>query len=129
MQLLMEMCYKIYWDHDEQLQETEPTARGSGRIWQYWPLNFLGEERKRLVLKIAGSRRGKPEKERKNKMNCKYEAQSFDWEMTAFKHSHLKCSHCPESKLLNIHFSLFFCKMCRTYLSYEERLNTCVSIC
>ena len=34
-----------------------------------------------------------------------------------------------ESKLLNIHFSLFFCKMCRTYLSHEERLNTCVSIC
>ena len=60
-------------------------------------------------------------------MNCKYEVQSFDWEMTAFEHSHLKCSHCPESKLLNINFSLFFCKMCRTYLSREERLNTCVS--
>ena len=29
-QLLMERCYKIYWDHDENLQETEPTARGSG---------------------------------------------------------------------------------------------------
>ena len=29
-QLLMERCYKIYWDHDENLQETEPTARGLG---------------------------------------------------------------------------------------------------
>ena len=29
-QLLMESCYKIYWDHDGNLQETEPTARGSG---------------------------------------------------------------------------------------------------
>ena len=29
-QLLIERCYKIYWDHDENLQETEPTARGSG---------------------------------------------------------------------------------------------------
>ena len=28
-QLLMERCYKIYWDHDKNLQETEPTARGS----------------------------------------------------------------------------------------------------
>ena len=29
-QLLIKRCYKIYWDHDEKLQETEPTARGSG---------------------------------------------------------------------------------------------------
>ena len=29
-QLLMERCYKIYWDHNEILQETEPTTRGSG---------------------------------------------------------------------------------------------------
>ena len=29
-QVLIERCYKIYWDHDEKLQETEPTARGSG---------------------------------------------------------------------------------------------------
>ena len=29
-QLLIERCYKIYWQHDEHLQETEPTARGSG---------------------------------------------------------------------------------------------------
>ena len=28
-QLLIKRCYKIYWDHDEKLQETEPTARGS----------------------------------------------------------------------------------------------------
>ena len=28
-QVLIERCYKIYWDHDEKLQETEPTARGS----------------------------------------------------------------------------------------------------
>ena len=88
-----------------------------------------GRKKRDKFKKAAGSRRGKPEKEQKNKMNCKYEVQSFDWEMTAFKHSHLKCSHCPESKLLNINFSLFFCKMCRTYLSHEERLNTCVSIC
>ena len=29
-QVLIERCYKIYWEHDENLQETEPTARGSG---------------------------------------------------------------------------------------------------
>ena len=29
-QVLIERCYKIYWDHDEKLQETEPTTRGSG---------------------------------------------------------------------------------------------------
>ena len=29
-QVLIERCYKIYWDQDEKLQETEPTARGSG---------------------------------------------------------------------------------------------------
>ena len=29
-QVLIERCYKIYWEHDEHLQETEPTARGSG---------------------------------------------------------------------------------------------------
>ena len=29
-QLLMERCYKIYWDHNENLKETEPTAIGSG---------------------------------------------------------------------------------------------------
>ena len=29
-QLLIETCYKIYWDHGENLQETEPTTRGSG---------------------------------------------------------------------------------------------------
>ena len=29
-QILIERCYKIYWDHNENLQETEPTARGSG---------------------------------------------------------------------------------------------------
>ena len=29
-QVLIERCYKIYWDHDEKLQEIEPTARGSG---------------------------------------------------------------------------------------------------
>ena len=29
-QVLIEWCYKIYWEHDENLQETEPTARGSG---------------------------------------------------------------------------------------------------
>ena len=62
-------------------------------------------------------------------MNCKNEVPSFDWEMTDFEHCHLKCPHCPDSKLLNVHFSLFFCNMCRTYLSHEERLNTSVSIC
>ena len=31
-QFLMERCYKIYWDHKEHLQETEPTARGLGRF-------------------------------------------------------------------------------------------------
>ena len=61
-------------------------------------------------------------------MNSKSELPSFDWEMIDFEHSDLKCSHCPDSKLFNIHFSLFFCKMCRTYLSCEERQNTCVSI-
>ena len=29
-QLLKERCYKIYWDHNKNLQETEPTARGLG---------------------------------------------------------------------------------------------------
>ena len=29
-QVFIERCYKIYWEHDENLQETEPTARGSG---------------------------------------------------------------------------------------------------
>ena len=29
-QVLIKRCYKIYWDHDGKLQETEPTARGSG---------------------------------------------------------------------------------------------------
>ena len=29
-QLLIERCYKIYWHHLENLQETEPTARGLG---------------------------------------------------------------------------------------------------
>ena len=29
-QVLIERCYKIYWDHDKKLQETEPTTRGSG---------------------------------------------------------------------------------------------------
>ena len=29
-QILIERCYKIYWDHNENLQETEPTTRGSG---------------------------------------------------------------------------------------------------
>ena len=28
-QVLIERCYKIYWEHDANLQETEPTARGS----------------------------------------------------------------------------------------------------
>ena len=30
-QVLIERCYKIYWDHNEKLQETEPTARGFGQ--------------------------------------------------------------------------------------------------
>ena len=29
-QVLIERCYKIYWDHDGKLQETEPTTRGLG---------------------------------------------------------------------------------------------------
>ena len=29
-QVLIERYYKIYWEHDANLQETEPTARGSG---------------------------------------------------------------------------------------------------
>ena len=31
-QVLIERCYKIYWEHDENLQETELTARGSGEF-------------------------------------------------------------------------------------------------
>ena len=51
----------------------------------------------------------------KAEMNCKSEQAGFDWEMIDFENSDLKCSHCPDSKLFNIHFPLFFCKMCRTY--------------
>ena len=86
-----------------------------------------GKERDWSEKQLIAEKRKSQKK--KTKMNCKSEAQSFDWEITNFEHSHLKCSRCPDSKLLNIHFSLFFCKMCRTYLGREERLNACVSIC
>ena len=39
-QVLIEWCYKIYWEHDENLQEREPTARGSGGVWEHGTLNL-----------------------------------------------------------------------------------------
>ena len=61
-------------------------------------------------------------------MNCESQQADFDWEMIDFEHSDLKRSLCSDSKLVKCHFSLFFCKMCRTYVGREERLNTCISI-
>ena len=121
-QMLIERCYKIYWDHNENLQETEPTARGSGG----GGFGSTGCWKKRKK-KPADSR--KKSEKKNNKMNNKSQVPSFDSELHHFE-PQWKCSHCPNSRLLNnIHFLLFFCKTCRTYLSREERLNVCVSTC